>query len=163
MNEDDRFDELDAEMMDLERELEAELSDLPGSDREDAQRRPHMGYVVLYTSDVEDLASFYEGVFGFQRRYEGSSTVELLAGTLVLALTDEAEMMDTIGLDSMPRPHEARSSHTMLVEDVDGCFEAAVALGAQVIRSPHDTDWGMRSCWVRDPAGHLLEIGRHQR
>ena len=163
MNRDDRFDELDAEMLDLERELERELQDLPTSDREDAQRQPHVGYVVLYGTDVEEMAEFYEGVFGFPRRYETGSTVEMLAGTIVLALTDEHELISTLGLDSLPRPFEGRGSHTILVEDVDRCFEAAVALGAQVLREPHDTDWGMRSCWVRDPAGHLLEIGRHQR
>jgi len=159
----DRFDDLDAEMIDLERELQAELEDLPGSDREDAQRRPHVGYLVLYTSDVEDLADFYAGVFGFDRRYESGSTVELLGGSMILSITDEHEILDTIGVDTMPRPFEGRSSHTVLVEDVDRCFEAAVALGAQAIKEPYDTEWGMRSCWMRDPAGHLLEIGRHQR
>ena len=160
---DDRFDDLDAEMIDLERELEHELSDMPGSDREDAQRRPHLAYVVLYSSDVEELADFYTGVFGFDRRYETSTTVELLAGGLVLALTDETELLDTIGLENLPRPHEGRSSHTVLVENVDHCYDAAIALGAQSIQEPHDTEWGMRSCWVRDPSGHLLEIGRHLR
>ena len=160
---DERFDELDAEMADLERELQAELSDMPGSDREDVQRRPHLAYVVLYTSDVEELAEFYEAVFGFQRRYEGGTTIEMLAGTMILALTDEGEMIETVGLDNLPRPFESRSSHTVLVEDVDRCFEAAVAMGAHALREPYDTDWGMRSCWLRDPSGHLLEIGRHQR
>lgn len=162
MNE-DRFDELDAEMRDLERELEREMSDMPGSDREDAQRRPHVGYVILYSSDIEELADFYEGVFGFDRRYETGSTVELFAGSVILALTDERELMDTVGLDSMPRPFEGRSSHTVLVENVEQCFDAAIALGGQTIKEPYDTEWGMRSCWVRDPSGHLLEIGRHQR
>lgn len=159
----DRFDDLDAEMIDLERELERELSDLPGSDREDMQRRPHLAYVVLYSSDVEELADFYEGVFGFDRRYETGTTVELLAGNLVLALTDETELLDTVGLENLPRPFEGRGSHTVLVEDVDRCYDAAIALGAHSIREPHDTEWGMRSCWVRDPSGHLLEIGRHLR
>lgn len=159
----DRFDDLDAEMHDLERELQRELEDLPGSDREDFQRQPHLAYVVLYSSDVEELADFYEGVFGFNRRYESGATIELLAGTMVLGITDEHELMETVGLDTLPRPHESRSSQTILVEDVDRCFEAAIALGARAIKEPYDTEWGMRSCWVRDPAGHLLEIGRHQR
>ena len=154
------FDDLDAEMIDLERELQRELEEMPGSDREDAQRQPHVAYVVLYTSDTDELAEFYEGVFGFHRRYEGASSVELIAGTLVLAIADEGQLVDTVGLHDLPRPHEARSSHTVMVEDVDGCFEAAIAMGAREIRAPHDTEWGMRSCWVRDPAGHLLEIGR---
>ena len=39
----------------------------------------------------------------------------------------------------------------------------ATALGAQVVKEPHETEWGMRSCWLHDPAGHLIEIGRFER
>jgi uncharacterized protein len=157
------FDELDAEMLDLERELHRELQDLPDSDREELQRQPHLAYIVLYTSDTEELADFYEGVFGFSRRYESSSAIELAAGMMVLAIADEGELLETVGLETLPRPHEGRSSHSVMVEDVDGCYAAAIELGAHSIRAPHDTEWGMRSCWVRDPAGHLLEIGRVMR
>jgi catechol 2,3-dioxygenase-like lactoylglutathione lyase family enzyme len=157
------FDDLDAEMLRLERELENELADMPGSDRESWQRAPHLAYMVLYTSDVEELAAFYTGVFGFGRRYEGGTTVELVAGAVTLALTDESHLLDVVGIDRLPRPFEGRASHTILVEDVDDCYRAAIEMGAQAIRAPHDTDWGMRSCWLRDPAGHLLEIGRFVR
>ncbi len=157
------FDEFDAEMLELERHLRQELEDRPGSDREDLQRRPHVGYLVLYTADVEDLAQFYEGVFGFQRAYESGSAIELHAGSLILTIADEGNLVDTAGLDHVPASAATRSSHSILVEDVEGCAEAAIALGAQMIREPYDTEWGMRSCWVRDPAGHLLEIGRFVR
>ena len=155
------FDDLDSEMLDLEKELQREIEDMPGSDRENAQRSPHLAYVVLYTEEVEELAEFYEAVFGFDRRYESGTTIELQAGMIALAITDEGQLLDEVQLERAPRPFEARSSHTMLVEDVDRCFEAALAMGAKELRAPRDTDWGMRSGWVRDPAGHLLEIGRY--
>ena len=154
------FEEFDAEMTELERELHKDLDDLPVSDREELQRQPHLAYLVLYTSDIEELADFYEGVFGFPRRYESGSAIELVAGMLVLGIADEGELLETVGLEGLPRPHESRSSHSVMVEDVEGCYEAALELGGQSIRAPYDTEWGMRSCWVRDPAGHLLEIGR---
>ena len=150
----------DQEMAELERELEQELAELPGSDREDVQRRPHLAYAILYCEDIEDLSDFYCGVFGFDRRYESGSTVELHAGSIVLTIANEGELIGTCGLDRIPAPFEGRSSLSFLVEDVDGCCEAAIALGARVEHEPHDTDWGMRSCWLSDPAGHLIEIGR---
>jgi catechol 2,3-dioxygenase-like lactoylglutathione lyase family enzyme len=159
----ERDDHLDQEMIELERELERELADLPGSDREDMQRRPHLAYAVLYCEDPEDLSDFYVGVFGFDRRYESGTTVELQAGTVVLTIAEEGQLLETCGLDRMPAPFENRASLSFLVEDVDGCFEAATALGAQVVKEPHETDWGMRSCWLHDPAGHLIEIGRFER
>lgn len=154
---------LDQEMLELERQLEQELSDLPGSDRENLQRQPHLAYVVLYCEDIEDLSEFYCGVFGFDRRYESGSTVELLAGSVILTLADEGQLLETCGLERVPAPFEGRASLSFLVEDVDGCAEAATALGARMVKAPHDTDWGMRSCWLTDPAGHLIEIGRYDR
>lgn len=156
-------DHLDQEMLELERELEQELSELPGSDREDAQRRPHIAYAVLYCDDVEELSDFYCAVFGFDRTYESGSTVELQAGAIILTLASSDQMIETCGLDRVPRAGEGRASLSFLVEDVEGCFEAAVAMGARAERPPHDTDWGMRSCWLSDPEGHLLEIGRFAR
>lgn len=157
------FDELDAEMVELERQLEQELADMPGSDREDAQRRPHMAYVVIYASEVEELAEFYEAVFGFDRRYESSQAIELQAGALILTVADESQLRETCGVDPLPRPEQSRSAFTILVEDVDRCVEAATAMGGRILREPHDTDWDMRSCWMRDPSGQLFEIGRFLR
>ncbi|RKZ12135.1 hypothetical protein DRQ53_10525 [bacterium] len=156
-------DFLDQEMAELERQLEQELSDLPGSDREDVQRQPHLAYAVLYCDDVEDLSEFYCAVFGFDRRYESGATVELLAGSVILTIADEGQLLSTCELDRVPTAGEGRASLSFLVEDVDGCSEAAVALGARLVKEPHDTEWGMRSCWLFDPAGHLIEIGRHDR
>jgi uncharacterized glyoxalase superfamily protein PhnB len=65
-----------------------------------------------------------------------------------------------VGLTSVPAVHDERLSLSFLVEDVDLAFEAAVAMGGESVQLPHDTPWGMRSAYVRDPAGHLLEIGR---
>ena len=112
---------------------------------------------------MEDLSEFYCGVFGFERRYESGATVELHAGSIILTITDEGQLTETCGLDRVPAPYEGRSSLSFLVEDVDGCCEAAVALGARMLKEPHDTDWGMRSCWLTDPAGHVMEIGRFAR
>lgn len=163
MNRDHEPDHLDQEMLELERELEQELADMPGSDREDAQRRPHLAYAVLYCEDIEDLSEFYCAVFGFDRRYESGSTVELHAGSIILTIAAEDQLLETCGLGRIPAPFEGRSSLSFLVEDVDGCCEAAVSLGARMEKEPHDTDWGMRSCWLSDPAGHLIEIGRFSR
>ena len=38
----------DQEMAELERELEQELAELTGSDREDVQRRPHLAYAIQW-------------------------------------------------------------------------------------------------------------------
>lgn len=157
---DDDLDNLDDDIRELERELEREMRDMPGSDREDLQRAPHVAYVTLYTNEVEELAEFYETLFGFARRYESSSTIELQAGAIILMVSEEYQLVDTVGMTRVPAVADPRASHTLLVEDVDRSYEAALALGASGVKEPHDTEWGMRSCWLRDPAGHVIEIGR---
>jgi len=144
---------------DIDRQL-AELEEMPSADREDLQRSPHLGYVILFTEDVEEVSEFYETLFQFQRNYETSNTVELQAGSTILSITDSSYLVDEVGLSNVPSPGPGRVGLTLLVEDVDATYEAALALGAESIRAPRDTEWGMRSAWVRDPAGHLIEIGR---
>lgn len=158
----DEGDFLDAEMLELERQLRQEMADMPGSDLESAQRQPHMAYVTIYVSDseLEELRDFYEAAFGFDRRYESPSAIELQAGAVILTLADESQLLEVCGVETLPRPEESRCSFSILVEDVERCVEAAVAMGGRVILEPHDTEWGMRSCWLRDPSGQLFEIGR---
>lgn len=160
MNSDESSNHLDAEMLELERQLQSELADMPGSDLEAIQRQPHMAYVAIYATDIEELCDFYEGAFGFDRRYESPSAIELQAGALILTLAEEHQLLEVCGVDHLPRVEESRSTFTVLVEDVERCVEAAVALGGRVVKEPHDTEWGMRSCWLRDPSGQLFEIGR---
>jgi catechol 2,3-dioxygenase-like lactoylglutathione lyase family enzyme len=154
------FDNLDDEMLELERQLQQEMADMPGSDLEQVQRQPHLAYLTIYTSDIEELAEFYVAAFGFDRRYESPSAIELQAGTVILTLAEETQLLEVCGVDRLPHPEESRSAFSILVEDVERCVEAAVAMGGRVVKEPHDTDWGMRSCWLRDPSGQLFEIGR---
>ncbi|MBC9785073.1 VOC family protein [Heliobacterium chlorum] len=46
-----------------------------------------------------------------------------------------------------------------LFSDVDKEFERVVGLGAQPIVSPRNEPWGMRTSYVADPEGNLIEIG----
>jgi predicted enzyme related to lactoylglutathione lyase len=156
-------DHLDAEMLELERQLQQEMADLPGSDLESVQRQPHVAYIVIYTSELDDLSDFYEACFGFDRCYESPSAIELQAGAVILTLADESQLLEVCGVDRLPHPEESRCAFSILVEDVERCVEAAVAMGGRVVREPYDTDWGMRSCWLRDPSGQLFEIGRFVR
>ncbi len=45
-------------------------------------------------------------------------------------------------------------------EDVAGCFDRAVAAGAEVIRAPTDPSLTVQSAKVRDPFGHVWLITR---
>ena len=46
-----------------------------------------------------------------------------------------------------------------LFSDVDKEFDRLVRLGAKPIYYPKTESWGMRSSYVADPDGNLIEIG----
>jgi len=46
----------------------------------------------------------------------------------------------------------------LATEDLDATFERVQARGAEVVQEPILTDYGVRDCAFRDPAGNLVRI-----
>jgi uncharacterized glyoxalase superfamily protein PhnB len=44
-------------------------------------------------------------------------------------------------------------------DDIDQVAARAQAAGVNLVKAPHDTDWGSRAFEVTDPSGFLLTIG----
>ena len=44
---------------------------------------------------------------------------------------------------------------------VDACFEEVRAIGGEVVKPPHATDWGGYSGYFADPDGHLWEVAHN--
>ncbi|MDF2967013.1 MAG: glyoxalase [Nocardioidaceae bacterium] len=47
------------------------------------------------------------------------------------------------------------------VDDVDAAYAAAVATGAEIVHPLTDEPWGVRRFFVRDPAGHVVNVLAH--
>ncbi len=50
----------------------------------------------------------------------------------------------------------------VIVDEIDAHYEKAVAAGAEVVRTLHDTDYGSRDYMVRDPEGNLWSVGTYR-
>jgi uncharacterized glyoxalase superfamily protein PhnB len=50
----------------------------------------------------------------------------------------------------------------VVVDDADAHAERACRAGADLIREPHDTDYGSREYAVRDPEGNAWSFGTYQ-
>jgi catechol 2,3-dioxygenase-like lactoylglutathione lyase family enzyme len=48
------------------------------------------------------------------------------------------------------------------VDDVDAAYEAAVGTGAEIVHPLTDEPWGVRRFFVRDPAGHVVNVLAHR-
>lgn len=47
------------------------------------------------------------------------------------------------------------------VDDVDAACAAAIATGAEIVHPLTDEPWGVRRFFVRDPAGHVVNVLAH--
>jgi len=47
------------------------------------------------------------------------------------------------------------------VDDVDACHAAALRAGAEIVHPLTNEPWGVRRFFVRDPAGHVINVLSH--
>ncbi len=80
---------------------------------------------------------------------------------VVLALFDRQTMAETVGADHLPTDTEAQDRVALIfnVEDVNIEADRIQARGTQLVAGPKDfPGWGIRSAYLRDPDGNLLEL-----
>jgi lactoylglutathione lyase len=124
-----------------------------------------LGYVILYVNDVSASLDFYERAFGLPRRFfnedNGKAYGELDTGAACLAfasleLAREHLKQDIIAasLDKPPLGVEV----ALVTADVPALYSRAVKAGANPVSDPATKPWGQTVAYVRDNAGHLVEI-----
>ena len=80
---------------------------------------------------------------------------------VVLALFDRQTMAETIGADHLLKDTEAQDRVALIfnVDDVNIEADRIKARGTQLVAGPKDfPGWGIRSTYLRDPDGNLLEL-----
>jgi len=118
----------------------------------------------LLVADFEKTFRFYREVVGLPTTYApgtaGPYAEFELGGDRYLGLFDRALMLEALG-----RPVDSERSaddHAMLclsVEDVDEEARRLQGLGVELAAAPADHEpWGMRTVYVRDPEGNLVEF-----
>ncbi|HET6584804.1 MAG TPA: VOC family protein, partial [Nannocystaceae bacterium] len=117
---------------------------------------------LLYVSDVEQAAAFYERVFGMTRTLVDPSGIyiALASGGATLAFAD-ARWVAGNGLAFAPIDAHAQPSAVeinVFVDDVESRWRAAIAAGATAWLAPTPQPWGQIVAYVRDPNGFLVEI-----
>jgi catechol 2,3-dioxygenase-like lactoylglutathione lyase family enzyme len=118
----------------------------------------------LLVTDFEKTFRFYREVVGLPTTYPHDSSGPYgefeLGGDKYLGLFDRALMLEAVGrpADSQRLPDD----HAMLcisVEDVDEEARRLRGLGVELVAPPVDHQpWGMRTVYVRDPEGNLVEF-----
>lgn len=118
----------------------------------------------LLVGDFEATFRFYREVLGLPTTYPphaaGPYAEFELGGDKYLGLFDRGLMLDAVGrapdLDRTPDDHALLC---LSVEDVDGEARRLQSLGVELEAPPADHEpWGMRTVYVRDPEGNLVEL-----
>jgi uncharacterized glyoxalase superfamily protein PhnB len=124
-----------------------------------------LGYVILYVADVAASLVFYEQAFGLSRRLlleeAGKGYGELETGATRLAfvtigVAKEHLNQDVIGASLQQSPLGVEIA--LVTADVAGLFRRALQAGATAMAEPATKPWGQTVAYVRDNAGHLVEL-----
>jgi len=126
---------------------------------------PSLGYVILYVPDVAASLAFYEKAFGLARRFfhdeNGKAYGELETGATRLAFASVAlakEHLNQEVIAAAPTKAPLGVEIALTTADVPVLFQRAVSAGAKALSEPATKPWGQTVAWVRDNAGHLVEL-----
>lgn len=106
-------------------------------------------FPILYVSDVDRAARFYEDAFGFERTYEWKED-----GRVVYAAHKRGDSRLAFG------EGEGRGGFELCVyvDDVDRTAERLLELGARELKAAEDMPWGERMAYFDDLDGHRLHV-----
>lgn len=126
--------------------------------------KPDYARPILLVSRFDECFRFYRDVMGFKVAWgeEGGSYCTFVAGEGIrLSLFKRADMAEAIGtadLPSDPRPQD-RIAIDFGVEDFAETFVELRRKGAEFVTPITDKPrWGVRTVFLRDPDGNLLQL-----
>jgi len=125
---------------------------------------PREGIILTHfivAEDVERSRAFYTDVLGGEVVLEGEpSIVQLANGWIIINVgggptDDKPEVI----LEPPADPNRVSSFLNIRVADIEAVYEEWGSRGAEFVTPPIDRGREIR-CYVRDPDGHLIEVGQ---
>jgi catechol 2,3-dioxygenase-like lactoylglutathione lyase family enzyme len=128
---------------------------------------PKEGIVLTHfivSNDVDRSRRFYTDVLGGETVLEGEPSIVALANGWVIINVGGGPTDDkpTVTLETPRDPNRASSFLNIRVADIQSVYEDWSARGAEFITPPQERESEIR-CYIRDPDGHLIEVGQTTR
>jgi catechol 2,3-dioxygenase-like lactoylglutathione lyase family enzyme len=125
---------------------------------------PAEGILVTYfivSRDVERSRRFYTEVLGGEAVLEGEPSIVALAnGWVTISVAGEpTDDKPAVTLEPPPDPDHVSSFLNIRVADIAAVYEQWSGRGAVFLTPPIDRGSEIR-CYMRDPDGHLIEVGQ---
>ena len=125
---------------------------------------PAEGILITYfivSRDLERSRRFYTEVLGGEAVLEGDPSIVALANGWVTISVGGGPTDDkpTVTLEPPSDPDHVSSFLNIRVADINAVYEQWSARGAHFLTPPIDRGVEVR-CYLRDPDGHLIEVGQ---
>jgi catechol 2,3-dioxygenase-like lactoylglutathione lyase family enzyme len=129
--------------------------------------KPAGGIVLTHfvvSADVERSARFYTEVLGGELVRGGEPSYVALANSWVIINVGGGPTDDkpTVTLETPPDLDRVSSFLNIRVDDIRSVYETWRLRGAEFLTPPKEHETEIR-CYLRDPDGHLIEVGETTR
>jgi catechol 2,3-dioxygenase-like lactoylglutathione lyase family enzyme len=126
--------------------------------------KPKEGIVLTHfivSADVERSRRFYADVLGGETVRSGEPSCVALANGFVIINVGGGPTEDkpTVTLETPPDPDRVSAFLNIRVADIQAVYEEWSARGAEFLAPPEERKAEYR-CYMRDPDGHLIEVGQ---
>ena len=118
----------------------------------------------IVSGDVERSRRFYTEVLGGETVLDGEPSIVALANGWIIINVGGGPTDDkpTVTLETPPDPDRASSFLNIRVADIEAVYAEWSARGAEFLTPPKVHEAETR-CYIRDPDGHLIEVGQTTR
>jgi len=115
----------------------------------------------IVSADVARSRDFYVNVLGGEALMSGEPTMIKLANSWVIINVGGGPTEDKpeVFLEPPTDPHRVSAFMNIRVADINATYEEWRAKGATFLTPPMDRGAEIR-CYLRDPDGHLIELGQ---
>jgi catechol 2,3-dioxygenase-like lactoylglutathione lyase family enzyme len=116
----------------------------------------------IVSADVERAARFYSDVLGGEVVPAGEPAVVALANSWIIINVGGGPTDDkpNVILEPPHDPNRVSSFLNIRVADIEAVYQTWSERGAQFLTPPIDRGQETR-CYLRDPDGHLIEVGQN--
>ena len=125
---------------------------------------PAEGFVLTHfivVSDVERSRRFYSDVLGGEVVMAGEPSIVALANSWIIINVGGGPTEDkpTVTLEPPQDPSRTSAFMNIRVADIETLYQEWSARGAEFLTPPQQRATEIR-CYIRDPDGHLIEVGQ---
>ena len=126
--------------------------------------QPEEGIVLAHfivSDDIDRSRRFYTEVLGGSVVFSGEPTYVALANSFIIINGGGGPTDDkpAVTLETPPDPDRVSSFLNIRVEDIHATYAEWSAKGAEFLTPPKQHAHEIR-CYMRDPDGHLIEVGQ---